>query len=192
MTNPKIEFIPEPHSIKVNGITVPTITQILEAEGFIDKSWYDEDSRDRGTHVHLACHLDNICQLDEESVDPIVAGYLESWRKFKRTCNYRPQLSEQPLGSDRWWFGGVLDSAGRLNNTGAIVEIKTGIVEPWVALQTAAQEILLGAPHKRFAVQLFDDGTLAKLTTFTNSTDANIFQAALSLYNWKKNNLKRR
>lgn len=188
----QIEFIPEPHGIKVNGIDVPTITQILAAEGFIDKTWYDEASRDRGSHVHLACHLDNIGQLDEDSVDDIVAGYLESWRKFKRTCRYWPQLSEQPLGSDRYWFGGVLDSAGRLNNTSVIVEIKTGEIEPWVALQTAAQELLLGKPHKRFGLRLYDTGAIAKLVPFTNSTDRDVFLAALGIYNWKKNNLKRR
>lgn len=189
---PKIEFIPEPHGIRINGIPVPTITQILKSEGFVDDTWYDEASRERGHHVHLACHLDNIGQLDEDSVDPIVAGYLESWRKFKRTCRYEVALSEHPMGSDRFWYGGILDSAGILNNTPSIVEIKTGNIEPWVALQTAAQELLIGKPHKRFGIRLYDTGALGKLVPFTNSTDRDVFLAVLSIHNWKKNNLKRR
>lgn len=53
-----VTFNKEGHIYTAGGKVYPSITQILQAEGFIDTSHYDEWSRDKGSMVHLACHYD--------------------------------------------------------------------------------------------------------------------------------------
>ena len=77
-----VTFEPEGHVYTWNGRRLPSITQILKAEGFIDTSHYDEWSRDKGSMVHLACHYDLAGELDEDTLDDEIRPYLAAFRKF--------------------------------------------------------------------------------------------------------------
>jgi hypothetical protein len=166
-----------------------SVTELLQAEGFIDTTWYDDYGRDRGSYAHKAIHLYDTEELDEEILDPVLVPYLAAWKKFLRESKFKVADSEVRI--DNGQFTGKPDKVGFLNGQPTILDNKTGTIEPWVALQLAGYEILKGSPHKRIAVKLKDNGTYS-LKEFKDRQDRQIFLAALACYQWKANNLKGR
>lgn len=186
-----LTFDPATHRYEIDGQPVPSVTQILQAAGFIDPTWFTEWSCRRGTLAHLCTHLDDTGELDEDTVDPELAPYLAAYRRFKSESGFIVSGSEVRMASAVYRFAGTLDKIGTFGTTCAIIDLETGGHQPTKAIQTAGYEILHGFPHKRFALQLKDDGTY-KLHSFTDRQDKNIFLSALSIFHWKSNNLKGR
>jgi hypothetical protein len=173
------------------GKVYPSVTKILLEENFIDPSWFTEWSRDKGSLVHLVCHLDDIDDLEESTVDPVVQPYLEAYRTFKRDTGFIVEDSELSLYSESYQFAGTPDKIGKLNGSPAILDLKSGAVELWVALQLSFYEILTNHPHKRFALQLTAEGKY-KLIPFVGRQDRNLCLSILAIHQWKKNHLKRK
>jgi hypothetical protein len=184
-----VHFDPETHTYTLNGERLPSITQILKGEGFIDTAFFTEYGRDRGSIVHRITHWHDTGELDPESVDPALEGYLSAWRKFRAESGFKPYIIEQPMASEVYRFAGTPDRIGVMDGDDAIPEIKTGEVQPWTGLQTAAQEILYGKRAKRYAVRLTEDGKY-KLIPFTDRNDRGVFLAAVSCFWWKRANMK--
>ena len=162
-----VEFISDGHiytDAPVDGVgrVYPSVTTILKAEGFINTAYYDDWSRDRGSMIHLATAYDDRNELDEESLDPVIRPYLEARRRFRKESGFIPEQIEPPMMSTAYKYAGTPDRIGDL--PGRI---------------------------KRAAVELHDDGTY-KLIPFTDRQDVNLWLAALSVHNWKINNLKGR
>jgi hypothetical protein len=186
-----ITFDPVAHTYTVDGIQYPSVTQILMTEGFIDTSFYTEWGRDKGKLAHLCVHLDDTGELDESTVDPVLAPYLDAYRRFKRESGFIVAASEWPLVNPTYRFAGTIDKIGTFKGINcSIIDVKTGAVESWAAIQLAAYEILKCEPHKRFALQLKADGNY-KLHPFTDRQDKHIFLSALAVYQWKYNQKRR-
>jgi len=186
-----IHLDPETHTYLCDGVVYPSVTQILQDEGFIDATWFTEYARDRGTLVHRITHWYDTGELDMESVDPALGGYLEGWIRFREESGFDPQIIERPLASHTHRFAGTPDRIGVLNGDLAIPDIKSGAVQAWTGLQLAGYEILYGQRVNRFGVQLTEDGKY-KLIPFTDRNDRGVFMAALSTWWWKECNQKRR
>lgn len=113
---PACEFNSTTHTYKRNGLVIPGVTTILRQAGFVDISWYTEAARWRGSNIHTACMFDDRGTLDEESDDgrealAPIQGYIDAWRLFKQQfC---------------------------LNSDPIIIDLKSGVVQPWAALQMA-------------------------------------------------------
>jgi len=185
-------FDPISHIYRIDGVVVPSVTQVLVAEGFIDATWFTEYSRDKGINKHLTIHYYETDQLDEENLDPVLKNTLDAWKAFKLDTGFVVSASETPLYSAQYRFAGTPDILGTFRDTTpAIIDFKGQVVSPWVGLQLAAQEILEGTHgRKRFALQLMDTGKY-KLHLFTDRQDRNIFMAALSIHHWKRNHVKK-
>jgi len=156
------EFTEDGHKYTLNGVTLPSVTGILLAEGFIDASFYTEHGRTRGTYVHTARHLDDAGELDESTVDPVIAPYLAAWRAFKRESGFIIEKSEVPMASSLYLYGGKPDLVGHF---------QTGNI-------------------KRGAVELRGNGKY-RLVPFNDRQDCSIWLAALSVYTWKNNHGRR-
>lgn len=155
-----VEFEADGHIYTHSGVRLESVTEILKAEGFIDTRFYDDWSRDKGSMVHLATHYDDMGELDEQSLDPVIVPYLEAWRKFKRESGFVVERSEVPMMSTVYKYAGTPDVIGEL--PGRI---------------------------KRAAVELHDDGTY-KLIPYQDRQDVNLWLSILAVHNWKRNNLK--
>ena len=166
-----------------------TVTELLKDEGFIDTQWFTEYYATRGTYVHKACELLDHDDLEEAELDPVLIPYVSAWQRFKDESKFQIIEMETRLISETYQFTGKPDRIGLLNGCPAIVDMKSGAVQRWTALQLAGYEILKGSPHKRFGVQLKDDGSY-KLTEFKDRSDRGVFLAALSCYQWKNNGRK--
>lgn len=159
-----VTFDKEGHVYTAAGQVLPSITQILKAEGFIDTSHYDDWSRDKGSMVHLAIHYDITGELDESSIDPEIVPYLAAWRKFKKESGFNVERSEKPAANLMYRYAGTPDLIGCFPSP---------------------------VSARRFALELNKEGKY-KLIPHTDQQDFNIWLAAVAVHHWKNNNLKRR
>jgi hypothetical protein len=157
-----VAFEKEGHTYTHNGLIVPSITQILMAEGFIDATWFDEWSRDKGSMVHLACHYDLTDELDYDTVDDEIIPYLSGFRKFMNESGFKVERSEVPAINITHGYAGTPDLIGCFPKP------------------TAA---------RRFALELNKEGKY-KLIPHTDQSDFAVFLAAVATYKWKRNHGK--
>ena len=135
------EFDPVAHRYTLDGIVLPSVTQILR--GLDDFAHVParvlEKARDRGTRVHSACSLDVLGTLDEATVDDEVAPYLAQFRRFPRESGFMPTLSECRVYDETLWYAGTLDLFGDLPGCIDVqIDIKSGAIPRSVGPQTAA------------------------------------------------------
>lgn len=190
------QFIEDTHTYRLDGQVIPSVTEVLYAEGFIDKTWYTDYGRDRGRIVHKVCHFHDVGILDEDSVDPVIVPRWEAYKKFLKETGFKVIMSEKPVYSLKYKFGAIPDKFGLLFGKHADIDLKTGTLEPWIALQTAAQVIALReygnygdadpGVINRFGLQLRDDGDY-RLKEYKDWHDTQMFLSALACYQWKKN-----
>lgn len=186
-----LEFDAATHTYRVGGVLVPNVTSVLQVlSSYMDVS--DDiliPAQERGTAVHRATELDDLDDLDEDSLDPMIVPYLEAWRQFKRDTRPVFHAIEQRVFSKRHWYAGTLDRIATLQGVRGIsmLDIKTCVkVGKEVGPQTAAYaEAIEGYRiSNRFAVQLRPDGTY-RLIPCKERSDWAVFHSALTLYNWK-------
>ena len=188
------------HVYRWNGIVVPNVTRILDPiTGFSriepERLRY---AQDLGTAVHKACELDDLRDLDEERLADVVRPYLAGYRKFKAECKPSWRRIESKVFHRLHQFAGTLDREGMLCGSDAIVDLKSGIEHPAVALQESAYlEALCSEtgdstrPYKRFALYLKDDGhyKLREIDRESHHhTDFRDFLCALGTYRWQQRN----
>lgn len=185
-----IEFNEAEHTYSVDGVLYPSVTTILKDIGLIDTSWFTPEACQRGTYVHQMIEWYQNDELDPNSIDPVLLGYLTAWENFIADTDYQYDASEWRMVSRQYRFAGTADQIGVLNKQRVIIDLKSGAVSPCTALQLAGYQILHETPCKRFALQLKDDGKY-KLTEYTDRGDRSTFLAAVALYHWKANNIRR-
>jgi hypothetical protein len=138
-----LQFDPDAHVYRVDGIAVPSVTELLEAAGISpDYSKVDrhvlQHARRRGLHVDLCCDLDDANDLDWSSVDPECVGYVNAWRCFKADYQYVPVASQVIVYHPDLKYAGTTDSVGELDGNVTVVERKaTARMAASYALQTA-------------------------------------------------------
>ena len=171
---PEIKFDEATHIYQVDGVVVPSVTEILQplhrSYGKINPSVL-EYAAARGTAVHEA--LESIDYGDEPELYPETIGYINAYEDWKTV--YKPDWMgiEQIVFCREGWFIGTLDRIGILNgNELAIVDIKTSTPnrESYVSvcLQTMAYAMAYSSQHNfnpgweeisRYGLFLMKDGT---------------------------------
>ncbi len=123
------------HRYLLDGKPIDGLTSTIDEAGLMGNygsEWY----LDKGTAVHLATELWDKGILDEATVDPQIAGYLESWKRFRKDQNYTPIKIEYQIYHPELMVGTKID---RL----PLLDIKSGPQAPWHVLQVAFQWITL-------------------------------------------------
>lgn len=116
------------------------VTECFQAVGAVNYDYCTEHARERGSLVHRVCELDDKGTLDE-SPDGIkdwpdyIAGHLESWRKAKRDLKWETLHIEARMTVGN--LTGQADRIVRYLGGLAIIEVKSGAVDPVVSLQMA-------------------------------------------------------
>ncbi len=165
------------HTYYLGDRVIPGATGILKACGYIDDTWYTPESSVRGTHVHQAIQYLNEGKLDWSSLkrDDYV-GWVMAYERLVADWNIKLQSFEHPLYHPELLYGVTPDLVCTvLDDIPAIIDIKTGPVRKWVALQTAAQAMAVRAwgpaesyndRRRRWGVTLNSDGTYNKPVEF--------------------------
>jgi hypothetical protein len=188
-----LEFNPDIHEYKENGIKIPSVTQILEESGLVDLSWISpellEAKADLGHKVHQTTEYYDNDTLDVESLDPLLEGYLEGWIKFKADYKFEVLESELQLFHKVYRYAGTID---RIGKDLTLLDIKTGIMTQSHRIQTMGYKLLYDQDKKpkeqikkRLCVYLDEFGKY-KVAQHENSNDKNIFLSALTITNFKR------
>ena len=127
------------------GEVLPSITQLLEAAGLVDSTWYSEDSRERGTAVHDLC-----AQFDLGSLNPAMCWspykpYLMAHVAAMGILKLEILAVEEPLAHPTLRYAGRPDRILSIGGVKGCYELKTGKPEPAHCVQTAAQAVLISA-----------------------------------------------
>lgn len=189
MSYPGLAFDPESHVYRVNGERVPGVSEILKAAGcipanmkFIDP-WYAE----RGTLVHEATALWDRGVLEESTVDPEVAGYLEAWKGFRHEVGPGMEIVEveQRGYHPAYRYAGTKDRVVLWDGRRCVLDLKTGGPLPHHALQLAAYAKLSEATH-RYGIHLSQNGSW-KLQPYEERSDWSVFAGAAAAWWWRSN-----
>ena len=189
----ELEFEAKSHVYRINGQPIPSVTQVLEDVGIIDYSYIPGNTRemalDRGRDVHLATAFDDEGDLDEAGF-PFMP-YVQAWRNFRAATGFEPDAIEQRGFNRDHNFAGTIDRLGRMGDgTVAIIDLKCGQAQKWVALQIGAYCSFLPDPrvYRRLCVELHPNETFS-VFEFKSSLwkhDFNLFLTALTVYRMKR------
>jgi hypothetical protein len=200
-----LTFAPGPHMYTLDGIAVPSVTQILRASGLIDFSAVPdgilERARVRGTVVHEAIHFYNERDLDVDRFChefPDYAGYLRAWIRFVEERRFVPHFNEYRVASYRHGIAGTIDCLGELEGRGALIDFATGrpqdaakdlqtsayhaIAMEWaVAADPALEAFIRERVIRRYAIALRRDGTFS-VEAYQDAGDWRAFLVLLDAY----------
>lgn len=194
-------FLPDSHEYFYQGARVPSVTQVL-------KPLYDfscvgdevlEVARQRGSLVHRLCELDDLNNLDPDSIDDSLLPYLSAWRQFRIDSKFVATRIEHRLINSQYRYAGTEDREGVMSDTpkGTIdlIDIKTtATLGPEVGPQLAGYEHARNPNEppigRRYAVQLNKNGTY-RLSPYTDRSDFTVFLSCLQIYNWRNKHGKR-
>jgi hypothetical protein len=209
-------FTADPHEYRIDDVVVPSVTQVLEEERFIDFSRVPADTlaeaQARGTYVHTVLHFYLEGDFDLDDCDPRFRGYVDSALWYLDRAKMKPLRNAEGVSvavEYRFWdperrFAGTVDYlAWDPDGILAIPDWKTGEPSDVAApLQTAAYEygvrkFLLPTVLPRYtreirrrAVKLFKDGRPGRPEPYTDSRDLGMFFTALSCVHFRRNHLR--
>jgi hypothetical protein len=179
------------HTYSVNGLVIPSVTQILSDMGYSNIEAAErfnpealERKRQLGKLVHQACHYHDENDLDTHDaqghllIPEVVFNRLEAYRKFRADTGYKPIVNEGRGVGELYGmkYGMQFDSIGQCHGKLPwwIVDIKNASGSPqraW-AIQTGAyamgQKALPKVSYSAFVrviVQLFDDRSYKLFTS---------------------------
>lgn len=184
-----LTFDADTHTYRLDGVRLPSVTQILKAEGYIDARWYTEEARERGQYVHTLTKVADEGDLNNpDAVEGWAWPYLEAWQKFlaDTRCNFI--WIEWRVVQPTFGFAGTVDRVLHWDGRDWVIDIKAGAKAAWCALQTAGYAICRD-PHnlgheRRACVYLKPNGTYS-LDIHENQSDRDVFLSAVAGYHWK-------
>lgn len=186
-------FQPEGHLYAEDGVTIPSVTQVLTLSGIDDVShvpiYHLERAAAIGTAVHEACQFLDEDDLDLDSVHPLVVGYVLAYQRFKQESGFQPTAIEQRgiAESCGLKFGYCIDRRGQLDGQEVLLDLKTASKKQasW-AIQTAGYAEAIDSTGPRIAVHLAKDGGY-KLVRHEDMEDFDVWRGALQVAHWKLN-----
>lgn len=205
-------FDRERHVYAIDGVVIPSVTQVLEEERFVDFSSVPNDTLEqakaRGTYVHQVLHALLEEDFDLNDTDPRFRGYVDSALAYLDGAKLRPLRNDDgaPIAVEyRFWdrirgFAGTVDYvAWDPDDVLSLNDWKTG--EPTdvaAALQTAAYEYGLRLtlfpdhrfPIRRRAIKLYRDGKAGRVEPYDDVRDMGMFFTALSCVHFRRNRMR--
>lgn len=189
----KFRFDPEKHEYWLGEWRLPSVTEILHDVGLVSQYSIDEDAALRGTYVHKACALLLAGDLDWNSIDDRIAGYVKSFQLWFNHCGFdgRDAKVETPGYHASLLYAGTPDLilAGALRKFAPLlVDLKSGTPADWHKLQTAAYLNLDNGVFclDRATVYLNKDGKMPLHKTHDSPADWQDFKACLRVYQLKR------
>ena len=190
----RLTYNEETHTYTLNGVELPSVTQIITSIGLVDYSMISKDlldyKADIGRKVHKTIEYHDNNELDDSELHPLLKNYLEQWKKFKKDFRFHIVESEIKTFHPVYKYAGTVDKLGRIDDYYVIVDIKSGGASPSHSIQTSAYKEMIEKNmkikvRKRYAVYLTEENyTVVE----HKDNDLGVFLAALSIYNWKKKN----
>lgn len=184
----KLTLQEEGHIYKLGNRRLLSVTQCL---AILDDRWkVDPFYLERGRLIHLATEYLDRDELDENSLDHQISGYVTGYAKFKADTGFIPTHIEQKFYHPFLWYAGKIDRIGPFNEKKALIDLKSGAKARVDELQGAAYWELARANKimvdKVFCLYLDADGTY-KLEPINNPKALlPVFLACLQICRWRE------
>lgn len=195
MTTATVQFDELNHIYQKDGVVVPSVTQVLTLAGLSDFSTVPphilEKARQVGTAVHEASQFLDEGDLDLESLDPSIVGYMVGYQKFREEHGFKATLIEhRTVGEHEGMaYGMCFDRLGSMNgyDCEVLLDIKTSSrpSASW-AIQTAAYVDGWHNDPFRLIVHVAKDGSY-KLIRHEDGEDFEVWRSALRVAYWRLN-----
>lgn len=173
-----------------NNTGLPSSTDILRP--FVSTEWMTEESRERGTAVHAACHA-HLMAGYVMPLKPEWLGYFDSFRRWCDAANPVVIVAEKRFVNEALGYCGQEDFIGTTSQrpgTG-LIDWKTSIaVEKWFRLQGASYRDLAKVngieTYWGGNLRLRADGSMPLMDYWPDNyaMDFSRFVSALSLWNY--------
>lgn len=177
---------------RVNGVRVPSVTEVLDIAGLSDLSMVPEHhleyARLRGSAVHEWLEGVDRGDLDGIEPDPTIAPYVAAYHQFKTDTGFESELIEEVVVDTAYCFAGTVDRTGtipKLHDDPIVLDFKArAAMTPEIGPQLAGYGLALDKPRRRYGLQLRPDG-LYRLHEYKDRTDTHDFLAALRVTHFK-------
>lgn len=184
--DPSFRFIEEGHDYRLKEARLWSPSGVFVQVGYVDRTYYKPEHLYRGTYVHWCTRLSDQGELDWADVAGEFIGYLEAYEDFKAVWKFKPRLIEVPIYNPDLNYGVTPDREGIiLDGDAAIVELKTGQMPWWTAIQTASQDLAVAAwdgrpraRRRRVGVELSKNGKF-RAKEYRDPDDFDVWRANL-------------
>ena len=161
------------HTYRLSEKPIPGVTEIIDFNGLISDFAKKESYRLRGEYVHVGMALFGRGQLDWQTIDPRILGYILSGVKFYEEMEFKPSVIEIPDYHADYLYGFTIDALGESRVGPLLADWKTGkAMLPATRLQLAAYREgarrKYGNKFRTVAVELDEDGGTPNLKFLGN------------------------
>ena len=142
-----LQFDEAKHLYTINGKIIPSVTQIISAVGLYEFDFVSKRTlaiaAERGRIVHTYIEWFEQGILDDNSIDPELAGYFRAYLSAKASGELpeQPDLIEYRSYSEKYQYAGTIDQVFTAENW--IHDHKTGLPSPSHGLQLSAYWLML-------------------------------------------------
>ena len=188
-------YKPETHEYFINGACVPSVTQVLPYNFYGNES---ENKRLIGQYVHRMIELHDCNNLDEDTLHPVLRGYLKSYKlltDFKKEnviCDYKTGV-RHPCNELQLAGYYILVTEGVTGNGNIVpgtynelslyhpIYLFAGTID-YLHYETAEKTIQIKA------IYLKEDGSMPQIEDYTKDLgrSTQIFLSFLTCYKWQK------
>jgi hypothetical protein len=182
----EIVFTAEPHAYHWRGKAYPSVTQVLTTTLGDDFADVPQDRLEfcqgRGNAVHAAGAFLMAGDLDWDTVDPRIEGYVRAVERFHQECPGKIVCMEKRMVSPGLGLAGTPDLVKFIRGRRSLIDYKTSQqMKPRMRLQTAGYQrlwetIYPNQPiYERYGLRLQPDG-FYKLVPHEDPDDALAFE----------------
>lgn len=190
MTKPSIRFEESTHTYWLDGVRVPSITQVLKCATYdeFDHVHPDVLAKKAREGQELARMIEDYAKgrFDVMAYDPVLLGDFDAFEIWHRKTGGQIIESEKIVASVRWQYAGRLDLVYDMPGVGpSMIDIKrTYAVPASGGPQTAAQALAYGDESMpRYLLHIKDER--CTLVPQPDKADLKVFLAALTVTKWR-------
>lgn len=190
MTPDRIRFEESTHTYWMDGVRVPSITQVLKCATYdeFDHVHPDVLAKKAREGQELARMIEDYVKgrFDVMAYDPVLLGDFDAFEIWHRKTGGQIIESEKIVASVRWQYAGRLDLVYDMPGVGlSMIDIKrTYAVPASGGPQTAAQALAYGDENMpRYLLHIKDER--CTLVPQPDKADLKVFLAALTVTRWR-------
>lgn len=160
------------------------VTEVLRDAGLMNTAHFNEEARERGTAVHLACQYHDEKRLNMDTLADSLRPYLDQYIDFH--LKVQPIITGVECVLDDECLGvvGHCDRLMIIDESLCVVDLKTGAPQPWHGVQLAGYAMMLDGFVLRRALYLTP--TAWQLKPYNDRRDFERFRAALIIAETRK------
>lgn len=192
----ELAFEERTHKYLLNGISLPSVTKIMNTLSSNLYSGIDEKvlarAADKGTAVHNA--IDNYIRFGIDDISPELEGYYIAFKCWMNEHQVKPYGTEIKLYHKALMYAGTADMVAEVDGVDTLIDFKTTtkISEMLAGVQLSAYEKAFQSQdngfevRNRIIVHLSNDGKY-KVISFNNTDECwRVFMALLTVRNYEQ------